>query len=209
MIPHAMTGKQADHYFSKKQSSPAREKTITIRLSQDTFELTSADGIFSKDKIDFGTRLLIESTRVADAMRVLDLGCGYGVVGIALLRRHPRLRVVMSDVNERAVEVAGKNVERCGLSKGDIIVRASDLFEGIPETFDAILLNPPYAAGRSVCQAMITEAGAHLEKGGFLELVARHQKGGAMLEKKMREVFGNVETISKRGGFRVYRSLKD
>lgn len=196
------------HYFSKEQSSALNEKQVRIFVKGDAFDLLSADGIFSKEGLDFGTRLLIESSQVALGMRVLDLGCGNGVVGIALLRRFPKLKLVMSDVNERAVETAKKNAEPY-LAKGCTVdVRESDLFKNIDEHFDAILVNPPYAAGREVCYAMIEGSKTHLAKGGFLELVARHAKGGIMLEKKIREVFGNVQTIAKRGGFRVYVGRK-
>ncbi|MFH1917222.1 MAG: methyltransferase [Nanoarchaeota archaeon] len=190
-----------DHYFSQDQNSLFRLQTVDVLLKDDSFSISTASGLFSKDEVDFGTRLLIENTQPKGL--VLDLGCGYGVVGIALLRRHKNLSVIFSDINSRAVEVTKQNLEHLKL-KGDI--RQSDIFTNIPESFDTILSNPPYAAGRQVCYAMIEGSHAHLNKKGTLYIVARHAKGGKMLEKKMKEVFGNVKTIAKRGGFRVYAS---
>ncbi|MFH1073425.1 MAG: methyltransferase [Nanoarchaeota archaeon] len=200
------------HYYSEKQDAAFELKTITIRLKKTAFDLYSASGIFSKDAVDFGTRLLIENSVVQDGWDVLDLGCGNGVVGISLKKQHPTLHIVMSDVNERAVELANKNIALHHLTEQGITAVQSDLFsnEKIRKVnFDTILLNPPHAAGKEVCFRMITESCEHLKPGGTLQLVARHNKGGASLEKKMQEVFGNVKTIAKRGGFRVYVGMKE
>jgi 16S rRNA G1207 methylase RsmC len=170
-----------------------------VHLNEDTFSISTASGLFSKNEIDFGTRLLIENVEPKGS--VLDLGCGYGIIGIAFLRRHKDITVVMSDVNSRAVDITKENLAALHLIAE---VRQSDLFENIDDMFDTIVTNPPYAAGRAVCYAMIEGSRAHLKKGGKLYVVARHAKGGKMLEKKIKEVFGNVKTVKKRGGFRVY-----
>jgi 16S rRNA (guanine1207-N2)-methyltransferase len=195
-----------DHYYSKEQESPLRLQKIVVRAGGDIFDMTTASGIFSKDGLDQGTRLLIEMTQVKDKMKVLDLGCGYGVLGIALLRKHKHVQLMFSDVNQRAVDLTKQNMEDLGLQGRSSRIVQSDRFENIPDSFDAILLNPPQAAGRAVCYALIEEAHDHLIEGGFLEIVARHVKGGAMLEKKMKEVFGNVTSFAKQGGFRIYSS---
>lgn len=189
----------SNHYYSKEQTSSVRQQDIIARFSDDTFPIHTASGLFSKNEVDFGTRLLIENVQPKGS--VLDLGCGYGIIGIAFLRRHKNITVVLSDVNSRAVELTKENLASLQLVAE---VRQSDLFENIDENFDTIATNPPYAAGRHVCYAMIEGSHAHLNKGGKLYVVARHAKGGRMLEKKMKEVFGNVRTVKKRGGFRVY-----
>jgi len=200
------------HYYSEKQDAAFELKTITVRLKGISFQLLTAPGIFSKDALDFGTRLLIENSSVQDGWDVLDLGCGNGVVGISLKKQHSTLNVVMSDVNERAVHVAKKNIILHHLTGKGIEAVQSDLFahDSLKAgKFDTILLNPPYAAGKEVCFRMITESWEHLKPGGLLQLVARHNKGGVSLEKKMQEVFGNVKTTAKRGGFRVYVGRKE
>jgi 16S rRNA G1207 methylase RsmC len=195
------------HYFSAEQTSKLGLKKITIRLKKDFFSLFSCSGVFSKDRLDNGTRLLIEKTVVEDGWKVLDLGCGIGVVGIALMRRYPSLSVVMSDVNKRAVMIAKKNVKLCGLKDRCEVVE-SDAFQDIKKKFNAILLNPPQTAGKKICVAMIRGAHSHLLKNGVLQIVARHKKGGKSLSEKMEEIFGNLEVVAKGSGFRVYISKK-
>ena len=193
-----------DHYFSAKPRSSLAKKDIRVEINRDglhSFSLQSASGLFSKDKLDSATRLLIEKCDLS-GQKILDLGCGYGVVGIAIKKIFPEKEVWMSDVNERAVEIAQANVK---LQKIEATVVKSDLFESL-EKFDCILSNPPYAAGRELCFMLIQESHNHLSKGGTLQLVARHNKGGKALGEEMKRVFGNMETLAKRGGFRVYKS---
>lgn len=195
----------AEHYYSENQTSDERRFPINIGLKNDRFELNSSSGIFSKKEIDFATKLLIENADVGN--NVLDLGCGYGVVGISILRSGKKnVNVTFSDVNERALELTRENLAKHRLS-GRVI--KSNLFENLPEHFDTILCNPPYAAGREVSFHLIEEAFGHLETKGTLQIVARHNKGGSVLSKKMKEVFGNVRDAAKQGGFHVYYSRKE
>lgn len=165
----------------------------------------SANGVFSKDELDNASKLLIECFEDVQG-DILDLGCGVGVVGISLLKNNPGLQVTFSDVNQRALKLTKKNLKYHDL-KGD--VRQSDAFAKISGEFDFILTNPPMAAGRDKCYEIIEDSKKHLRSKGCLGLVARHKKGGKMLKKKMREIFGNVEDVDKSGGFRVYKSVKE
>ena len=190
------------HYYSKKQESPLNLKTISAVLRGKRMEFYTGSGVFSRDKIDDGSYILIENVIIRKGWKVLDLGCGYGAVGISIAKSE-NADVVLADVNERAVHLAGKNIE---LNKVNASARTSDLFSNIPEKFDTILLNPPQSAGKKLCFQMIEESKEHLNKNGLLQLVARPKKGGRTLAEKMKEVFGNVEVISKGAGFSVYVS---
>ncbi|MGV8169165.1 MAG: class I SAM-dependent methyltransferase [Candidatus Nanoarchaeia archaeon] len=196
----------AEHYFSEKQESSNERFLIEIKLKNDSFSLLSSSGLFSKNELDTATKLLIEKAEIKNEEgKVLDLGCGYGVVGISVLRKYKKMNVVFSDVNERALELTKENLMRLKL-KGKVL--KSDLYSKIEEKFDIIISNPPYAAGREVCFKLIEESFEHLEKNGTLQIVARHNKGGKVLSEKMKEVFGNLETTAKSGGFHVYLSRR-
>jgi 16S rRNA G1207 methylase RsmC len=193
------------HYFDEVQDTPLLPEIISFQVSGRRFSCTVGGGVFSKDGLDSATKLLIEQTVLEGDESVLDLGCGWGAVGVVLKSLHPRISLVMSDVNRRAIMLAKKNIADNHLVAD---VRFSDVFSAIPESFDLIVTNPPFAAGRALCYSFIEESFVHLKPHGRFLLVARHQKGGAMLEKKIAEVFGNVKTLAKKSGFRVYMGEK-
>ncbi len=191
-----------EHYYSKHQKSALKLKKINAILRGNELEFYTGSGIFSPDRVDPGTKLLIESCIIKPKWKVLDLGCGYGAVGIAIKKQFP-VKVVMTDINKRAVKLALKNIK---VNKVDVEVKEGNLFEKIKGKFDTILVNPPQKAGKEICFKIIEESYNYLEKNGLLQLVARHQKGGKSLEKKMKEVFWNVRTIARKSGYRVYIS---
>jgi 16S rRNA (guanine1207-N2)-methyltransferase len=193
-----------EHYYSEKQTSPLRIEEIQIILRKSTVTLRTGSGVFSIGKIDKGTKLLIENCVAQPGWDILDLGCGYGSIGIALAKAFPQSKVLMTDINERAVKLARMNIKLNNLPNCD--ARKSDLYNKIDEKFNTIITNPPQLAGKKICFEIIEKAKAHLKKGGLLQLVARHNKGGKQLENRMKEVFGNVGDIVKKGGYRVYVS---
>ncbi len=191
------------HYHSEKQTSPLRLRKINAFLRGNDLKFFTGSGVFSPDKIDKGSKLLIEEGIIEDGWNVLDMGCGYGVVGISINNVFPKTKIVMTDVNKRAVKLALKNVE---LNKVKADVKQGNLFEKVDDKFDTILVNPPQKAGKDVCFSIIEQSVDYLKRKGLLQLVARHQKGGKSLEKKMKEVFGNVRAQAKKSGYRIYVS---
>lgn len=204
------------HYYSKKQDSELRIKKIKSVLFNREIELFTANAVFSPDYIDAGTELLIEESRIpknkaGTTISVLDLGCAYGAVGIALSLQYPWILVTMSDVNSRAVMLAKKNAMHHELIPSRISkIFESDGFEkfSLDDKFDVILFNPPQSAGRKVCNLMIEGCKKHLKEEGTLQLVARHNKGGSEFKKFMTIIFGNCEEIAKKSGYRIYVSTK-
>ena len=192
------------HYYSEKPTSELKLKKIKAILREKEFEFYTGSGVFSPKRVDPATILLINKSVVKEEDKVLDLCAGYGPVGIAIKKIFPKADVYLTDVNKRAIHLAKKNAR---LNKVKVTVKSGDLY--VPykdEKFDVILVNPPMAAGRKICLKIIEDAKKHLKKDGTLQLVARHQKGGKQLEKKMQEVFGDTEVLSKKSGFRVYLS---
>lgn len=193
------------HYFSEKQTSPLQLQKLTATLRGKTFSFFTGSGVFSKNAIDEGTKLLIEHARLKPNSHALDLGCGYGPVGIVLATLYPTTTVLLSDINERAVHLAQANAS---LNNVRVRVIKSNVFSHIPDLFDIILLNPPQTAGKELCFRMIQEAKEHLRKNGELVIVARHNKGGKELSRKMKDVFENIREGAKHAGYRIYYSKK-
>ena len=196
----------AEHYFTQKQHSKFIISKISAHLRNHNFEFLTASGVFSKKRIDPGTNLLINKSLIKPG-KILDLGCGYGPVGIAIAKTHPKSDITMSDINERAILLTKKNIKLNNIKNAKAI--KSNLFEKIKSKFDIILLNPPQTAGKKLCFQMIEESYSHLKPNGTFQLVARHNKGGKTLSEKMKLVFGNLKTIAKKSGYRIYFSKKD
>ena len=194
------------HYYSEEQTSPLRLEKIKAVLRGKSFEFWSGSGVFSKKKVDNGTRVLVENCIIKDNWKILDLGCGYGVVGVVIAKIFPKTNVLMVDVNKRALKLAKMNIELNNVENAD--VRYSNLYSDVKEKFNTIIVNPPMTAGRKLCFRIIEESKEYLEKDGLLQLIARHRKGGKILGEKMLEVFGNMEEKAKSGGYRLYVSKK-
>ena len=196
----------SEHYFTKNPTSKEEIRIIEDYLRGSKFVFKTSSGMFSPQKIDLGTRLLVEDSIIPESGKIFDLGCGYGVVGIVVKKIFPAAKVFMSDINERAVKIAKENALK---NKVEVEVKAGEFFGAFAEEkFDAILLNPPQTAGKDVCFKMIEESKEHLNEKGTLQLVARHRKGGETLSKKMQDVFENVKTISIKSGYRIYLAEK-
>ena len=193
-----------EHYYSETQTSKLRIKEITENLRGNNIQLKTGSGIFSIGEVDRGTALLIEKCIIKPNWEILDLGCGYGAIGISIAKAFPSAYILMTDINRRAIHLSEMNAELNKLQ--NLEIRQSNIYQKIDEKVDTILTNPPQLAGRKICFEIIEGAKTHLNKNGLLQLVARHNKGGKELEKKMNEVFGNVEDIAKKSGYRVYVS---
>ncbi|PIN79425.1 methyltransferase [Candidatus Woesearchaeota archaeon CG10_big_fil_rev_8_21_14_0_10_34_8] len=194
-----------EHYFSREPKSRIKETLVSYSFLGKKLEFYCVSGVFSSRGIDFATSLLLHNAQLGNGWKVLDLGCGIGVIGISVKKAYSSCDVVLSDINNRALKYAEKNTK---LNKVDVDIVSSDLFENLDGKFDTIITNPPHHAGRDVVYKIIEQSFDHLNDGGCLQLVAKHSKGGKMLEKKMNEVFGNCSALVKKSGWRVYCSRR-
>lgn len=193
-----------EHYYSERQGSPLNIKKMAQKIRNCDFEFYTSSGIFSKKKIDKGTMVLAENMIIKENSKVLDIGCGIGILGIVAAKLL-NANVMMGDINSRAVSLAKKN-SKLNRIKAEVI--QGNLYDNISEKgFDVVLSNPPQNAGKEICFKIIEGSLHHLKKGGNLQLVARHNKGGKTLGGKMMEVFGNLEVIAKKSGYWVYMSV--
>lgn len=196
-----------EHYYTQNPKSPIKPSIVKSTLRGNELTFHTSGGVFSRRKIDLGSELLINKCLIENGDKVLDLGCGYGPVGISIKKAFPECKITLSDVNKRAVKFTKINALENNVK---VYVVHGDIYEGVKnEKFDVILVNPPQTAGKDLCNQMIIKAKEHLKKNGNIQLVARHQKGGKEFEKIMQETYKNVLTIAKKSGFRIYLSKNE
>ena len=171
-------------------------------------EFLTDSGVFSHRRIDAGTRLLIDSMILPSEGALLDLGCGYGPIGIVAARLSSGLKVWMTEVNARAVALAEANAARNRIA--NVTVLQGSLYEPVEGLgFDVIVSNPPISAGmRRIVEPLVAGSVDRLSGGGSLQLVVQSNKGGKMLAGLMEGAFGEVEVLARRGGYRVLRAVK-
>lgn len=191
-----------DHYFSASPESAHRYAEAEYVYRGETLRFLTDAGVFSRGEVDFGTDVLLRALPEAMAGRVLDLGCGWGAVGVSVGKKYPACRVVMSDVNERALSLAAKNAAANGVK---VETAQSDGLEQVEGPFDYILTNPPIRAGKQVIYRLFAESARKLSPEGALYIVIRKQQGAESAVKYLKTVFQQVDTVDKSGGFWVIR----
>ncbi|WP_181351060.1 class I SAM-dependent methyltransferase [Thalassobacillus sp. CUG 92003] len=199
----------SEHYFSKQTEAGSDEWTFPVKLAGHSLHMTTDHAVFSKREVDFGSRLLIETFREPDvAGDLLDLGCGYGPIGIAIAKRSPDRKVVMVDVNERALQLAERNARDNAVSNVEIL--ESDRFKQLEgRSFAAILTNPPIRAGKAVVHNMFSESYEALRSQGELWVVIQKKQGAPSAKQKLEELFGEVHVMTRKKGYYVLKMKKD
>jgi len=196
----------SEHYYTENPTSEIKEKTFRYAIKNAELTLTAVSGVFAfENKVDRASELLIESF-IPSGKTVLDLGCGYGPIGLFIKALYKYQSVCLSDINERALDYARLNASN---NRIEVMIVKSDLFSSFSGVFfDDIVTNPPLAAGKKLLTRLIDESWEHLNNNGALWLVAHHNKGGSTLKDIMKKRFKNAEDVVKSGGIRVYKSVK-
>ena len=195
-----------DHYYTQNPTAAHEERRFEVELLGSRLTFRTDSGVFSKAGVDAGTKLLIEALPPLTG-RVLDLGCGWGPVGVALGRRDPALKIVCTDINERAAGLTRENLRLNGVTNAEVV--SGDGFASVTGTFSAIITNPPIRAGKQVIYGLFAEALAHLEPGGCLYIVIRKQQGAPSAIKYLGGIYHSVEIIARGGGYWVLRAEKE
>lgn len=197
-----------EHYYSTNPEAKHEFQEIETDLRGRKYKFLTDAGVFSRNRIDRGSELMIEAMEIKPGDKVLDMGCGYGPIGIvASDLTGSQGEVIMADINQRAVDLVKENYKRNIITNATVV--QSDAFTNIADRdFDVILTNPPFRAGKKVVYPMMEAAYEHLKTGGALYTVCMTRQGAKTLAKKMEEVFGEVEEVEKGSGYRVYRAIK-
>jgi 16S rRNA (guanine1207-N2)-methyltransferase len=190
------------HYFENNPPETIKEYTVSYTLQGRSFSFIASSGIFAKQGLDAGSRLLI-NVLLQDTLSgtCLDLGCGYGPVGLTIASLNPKLTLTLADVNERAVIDARHNAQRLGLTNLQILT--SDGFQELTQNFDVIAFNPPIRAGKKTIYRLYQEAKQHLNPNGSLYLVIRKDKGAESHETYLLTLFSKVLRRDRDKGYLV------
>ncbi len=194
-------------YFEKNPSVKSEKRQFKWRIDNEVFTFNSDNGVFSKERVDFGSLTLINSFLEDgnDYHEILDLGCGYGPIGIILARLRSKIKIDMVDVNLRAVELANMNVASNRVK--NLKAFWSDGFSKIGRKYDAILFNPPLRAGTEFIYQMYEQSREHLNENGALYIVVQKKQGAKSSMDKLRESYGNCECIDKKKGYLILKSV--
>ncbi|MEM2099644.1 MAG: class I SAM-dependent methyltransferase [Candidatus Bathyarchaeia archaeon] len=197
----------AEHYFTATPKSREKLGLITVTLRGRPLTFLTSSGVFSKKRIDAGTCLLIEAMVLPEAGTVLDVGCGYGAVGIAAATTNPQLRVVMTDVNMRAVQLAKRNLEINKVRNAE--ARHGYLYTSVKDLeFNCVLTNPPVSAGMETVKNLITQAPQVMAEKATFQMVIRSKIGAKTLPAIFKEKFGNCQVLARKSGYRVLMAQK-
>lgn len=196
------------HYFIDKDHAESdffdfNDSVLGLNLC-----FRSCDSIFSKNKIDEGTRALLEAIdeKVKLSGHGLDIGCGLGVIAITLIKRFG-VTFDMIDINETAVKLSNQNLMKNNVQKNAKAI-VSNGFEQVTEQYDFIVTNPPIKTGKKLLFQLIEDASNHMKQNAPIVLVIRKDHGMESLKKHMQTVFGNCEIIDRNKGYYILKSVK-
>ncbi len=196
-----------EHYYSEKPESQLKFGLVHTCLRGKPFEFITASSVFSVKRIDLGTRVLIENMILPETGCVLDVGCGYGAVGLAVAKLNPKLHVVLTDVNRRAILLARKNAEKNRLC--NVEVKQGSLYAPVKQfCFNAVLSNPPVSAGLETVKAIIKTAPEIMATRATFQMVVRSKIGKKTLPQVFLETFGSFKILAIESGYRVLLAEK-
>jgi len=195
-------------YFENDSLVASNKREISYEIYGQRITLLTDNGVFSKKQVDEGSFAFLKV--IVPLMlegNILDLGCGYGPIGLTIAITSPKARVTLADINTRALALCEENARRLGLSSRVTCVE-SNIYENLKGTYDAILINPPIRAGKKVTYQMYEGALTHLVSGGKLYIVIRRNQGALTASKYIEDLFGNVTLLRKDKGYYMYEAKK-
>lgn len=191
-------------YYDENPDSQHDIHELKVVLLDQSFTFYSDSGVFSKKMIDFGSQVLLSTLSFEKGEKLLDVGCGYGPLGISLAKAQG-LEATLIDINNRAIELAKKNALKNNVN---VTIYQSNIYEQVNGSFDHIISNPPIRAGKKVVHEIIEKAYDFLNANGDLTIVIQKKQGAPSAKEKMDSTFGNVEILKKDKGYYILRSVK-
>ena len=196
------------HYFDSEVEVVSHIREIKFTLFDKEYAYYTDNGVFSKSRVDEGSYIFLKILLPLHLQgNILDLGCGYGPIGLTLAQNEETARVTLADINSRALALASKSSAKLNLTKRVTILQ-SDIYEKIEGTFDSIVVNPPIRAGKIVTNQMYEGAKHYLIDGGSLYVVIRRKQGAESAFKYIETVFGNASILHKEKGYWIIKATK-
>lgn len=195
-----------NHYFTNNENLKSEIRYLDYKYQDISLTLASDNGVFAKDKIDYGSKLLVETFVQKSNIKTgdfLDLGCGYGSIGLAL-KKILDINITLSDINKRAVHLTKMNVKN---NKLEAKVILSDGFKDLNDKYDVIVSNPPIRVGKKILLDLLTESLNHLKENGELWCVIRKDQGAKSIINSLANI-SNSEVIEKSKGFYIIKLIK-
>ena len=190
-----------EHYFTNNEDLESKIKEINYNILDKKFTFYTDLGVFSKDKVDYGTDLLLKTylNNHNESFKVLDVGCGYGVIGL-VIESITNSKVDMIDINKRSVHLSKMNIKKFGSNNN---VFYSDAYSEVNDTYDIVITNPPIRVGNDKLLEILIDAKKHLNEKGELWYVIRKDQGGITIMKKLENIY-NIEIKEKKKGYIIF-----
>ena len=195
----------AKMYFAENPDAEHDIHELKAQLLGQKMTFLTDAGVFSKKMIDYGSQALLKCLDFHKQESVLDVGCGYGTLGLTLVKAK-EVEATLVDINQRALDLARQNAER---NQALATIFQSNLYQNVEGRFHHIISNPPIRAGKQVVHEVITGSYTHLLDGGDLTILIQKKQGAPSAKAKMEEVFGNCEILKKDKGYYILRSRKE
>lgn len=195
-------------YFDNNPSLASKIRSVYLEINGERLEFLTDNGVFSKSHIDDGSLAFLKVILPLQLSgKILDLGAGYGTIGLTIAYFCPRAYVDLAEINERALSLSKKNA--CALHVSQrVAFLQSDIYSNIEGTYDSIVVNPPIRAGKKVTYSMYEGALQHLNDGGSLYIVIRKNQGAISASNYIKELFLNVTLLKKDKGYYIYKATK-
>ncbi len=197
-----------EHYFTNNINLKSEIRELPYTYENNQFSFFSDNGVFSKNKIDYASSLLVKNFLVTNKIRdfkdksILDVGCGYGFIGI-VLSKITGAKIDLIDINKRALHLTERNIKKNKVNNCTVFF--SDCYDEVKNKYDYIVTNPPIRAGKNIVNKILIEAKSYLKDEGELWFII-HKDHGAKSMKKSLEEYYNIEIIEKNKGFYCFKA---
>ena len=187
--------KKNQMYFATNPDAKHDEHLVDYHIDDIDLKFTTDAGVFSKLRIDYGSGVLIKTMKDLTFPKagILDVGTGYGPMGLFAAKFWPEQEVDMVDVNERALDLARRNAKFNQIN--NVNIYQSDIYEQVDKKYGLVITNPPIRAGKKVVDQILSEAKEHLVENGILLVVIQKKQGASSAKKLMTKVYGNCEIL--------------